>query len=262
MATKIDDRPEAPGPEPRRRPRRSWGNRVLAALPAVAFLATFGYFFVDNNEEARSVLESGRGLLTMAALFVGYVVLAFALRRLVRWAWVAPLVLTAVILALAAWIVRPYYVDETDNTRLVKEEVRDASEVEAEAEAPAPPASGEAPAPPPPAEPVRIAAGSLQGLAGHDASGGASLIRQPDGSFVVRFESFDIEGTPAPHVYLIEGTDQRNPGGLDLGDLRGNVGDGSDYAVPAGAQPAAGWTVLVWCDSFSVPITNATLTPS
>jgi Electron transfer DM13 len=258
MATKIDERPEAPGPERRRGTRRSWGNRVLAVLPAVAFLATFGYFFVDNNEEARSVLKSGRGLLTMAALFAGYVVLAFGLRRFVRWAWVAPLALTAVILALAAWIVRPYYVDETDNTRLVKEDVRDASEVEGEVDAPAPPASGEAPTPP--AEPVRVAAGSLQGLAGHDAAGGASLIRQPDGSFVVRFESFDIEGTPAPHVYLIQGADQRNPGGVDLGDLRGNVGDVSDYAVPADARPAADWTVLVWCDSFSVPITNATLT--
>jgi hypothetical protein len=61
-------------------------------------------------------------------------------------------------------------------------------------------------------------------------------------------------------VYLIEGNDQRSPGGSNLGRLRGNVGDTSDYAAPADVQPGAGWTVLVWCGQFTVEIANASLT--
>src|SRR5688572_12338922 len=107
---------------------RQWWHWVLRALPAVAFLCTFGFFFVDKNEAARQVFRTGRGLLTMLALVGGYLVIAFVLRRYVRWAWVAPVVLTVIILGLAAWIVRPYYVDETDNTRLVKGPVEDVSD--------------------------------------------------------------------------------------------------------------------------------------
>jgi len=236
--------------------RTQWWQWPVRALPAIAFLATFGFFFLDKNEAARSVFRAGRGLLTVAVLVGGYVVLAFVLRRFVRWAWVAPLVLTGVILALATWIVRPYYVDETDNTKLVEGPVADASDAEE------PPATGAIPAPEAPTQPVRVATGVLQGLAGHDASGTVDLIQNTDGTYVVRFTGFDIEGTPDPIVYLIEGNDERSPGGSNLGGLRGNVGDTSDYAVPADAQPGAGWTVLVWCGQFTVEVTNATLSPA
>jgi len=235
-------------------------TRLLRFLPAAVFVATFGVFFVQKNEQARGVFRSGRGILTLVVIVGGYVVIAVLLRRFVRWSWVAPVVLAAVVLGLAAWVVRPYYVDDTDNTRLVSGQVADASEVET------PPSTGPAsdapsePAPQP--QPVRVAAAPLQGLAGHSASGNVSLIRNSDGSHVVRFESFDIEGTPDPELYLIEGSDQTNPGGADLGAQRGNVGDVSDYAVPAGVEPGAGWTVLVWCGQFAVEIANATLAPA
>jgi Electron transfer DM13 len=256
MATKIQDRPPSPTGPSTGSSGTPWWQWLLRALPAVAFLATFGFFFVDKNEEARSVFRAGRGLLTVLVLFGGYAVLAFALRRFVKWAWVAPVVLTVVILALAAWIVRPYYVDETDNTKLVQGPVADASDAPAEEESGDPSAPTTAPG-----IPVRIASGTLQGLAGHDASGTVELIRSPDETYVVRFTNFDIEGTPDPIVYLVEGADQKSPGGSNLGGLRGNVGDTSDYAVPAGTRPDAGWTVLVWCGQFTVEIANATLNP-
>jgi hypothetical protein len=234
-------------------------TRLLRFLPAAVFVATFGVFFVQKNEQARGVFRSGRGILTLVVIVGGYVVIAVLLRRFVRWSWVAPVVLAAVVLGLAAWVVRPYYVDETDNTRLVSGPVADASDVEPEPSTGPAPDAPEEPEPPP--QPVRVAAAPLQGLAGHSASGNVSLIRNPDGSHVVRFESFDIEGTPDPELYLLEGADQRNPGGADLGAQRGNVGDVSDYAVPAGVEPGANWTVLVWCGQFAVEIANATLAP-
>lgn len=250
MATQTPTRP-MPSPEPPRA-RRAWWEVALRFLPALAFLATFGFFFVDKTDTARTVFKSGRGLLTVAAIVLGYAAIAFALRRLVRWAWVAPVALTVVVLVLAAWIVRPYYVDETDNTRLVRGPVADASDVDPDA--PAPP---EASAPPAPAGPVRVSNGTIEGI-DHDASGAISLIRNTDGTYVVRFEGFAIEGSPDPIVYLIQGDDQENPGGVNLGSLRGNQGDASDYAVPAGTEPGPGWTVLVWCGQLAVPIANAT----
>jgi len=251
MVTRTASRPAGPAPEPRR-PDRRWWEIALRFLPAAAFLATFGFFFVDKTDTARTVFKSGRGLLTVAAIVLGYVVVAFALRRFVGWAWVAPVALTVVVLVLAAWIVRPYYVDETDNTRLVKGPVADASEVEPDA-----PATPDASAPPAPAGPVRVSSGTIEGI-DHDASGTVSLIRNTDGTYVVRFEGFAIEGSPDPIVYLIQGDDRENPGGVNLGALRGNQGDASDYAVPAGTEPGPSWTVLVWCGQFAVPIANAT----
>jgi hypothetical protein len=109
----------------------------------------------------------------------------------------------------------------------------------------------------PPTGPERITSGRLQGL-GHDASGLVSLIRAPDGGLVVRFEGFAIEGVPDPQVYLVQGGDVRRPGGVSLGRLRGNRGQVLDYAVPAGTAAGPGWTVLVWCRAFSVPVANAT----
>ena len=247
MNKTADKLPGSPAREPS---RRHWTNWLLGALPALAFLATFGLFFIDKNREAHTVLQSVRGLLTVAGVVAGYVVFALLVRRLARRAWVAPLVLTVVILGLAAWIVRPYYVDESAQRRLVAGPLAEASMAMAPTGNP-PPASQA----PPMAQ--RISTGRLRGI-GHDASGSVSLIRNPDGSLVVRFESFDIEGTPEPRVYLIEGSDKQNPGGVGLGRLQGNRGQVLDYAVPAGPKAGPGWTVLVWCRAFSVPIANAT----
>ena len=94
----------------------------------------------------------------------------------------------------------------------------------------------------------------------HDAEGTISVIEQPEGARVVRFEDFDIEGTPDPVVYLVEGEDVEDEGGTELGGLEGNRGPVLDYAVPAGTYVGPGWTVLVWCRAFAVPIANATQT--
>lgn len=247
MSEIVDERPAH-----RETPERHWWDRLLHALPALAFLATFGLFFVDKNREARTVLSSGRGLFTVGVIVVGYVAIIFVLRRLVRSAWVAPLVLTAVVTGLAAWIIRPYYVDETADRQLVTTPIQGSPQVTAPAEPGGQPPRSETSA----AGPVRISSAAIRGI-DHDASGTVSIIRSPDGSRVVRFEDFDIEGSPDPRVYLIQGKDVREPGGVELGRLEGNRGQVLDYAVPT-SDAGPGWTVLVWCRSFSVPIANAT----
>lgn len=258
--------------------QRNLGGALLLALPTLVFLGTFGVFFVDKNRQARTVLSSGRGLVVLVAVVGGYAAISLLVRRLARQAWVAPLLLSVAVLVLAAWIVRPYYVDETANRRLIAGPVEAAPTPTTASAAPpltkAPPAPATpgattAPAPattrPPapttstPAAPVatRLSTGEFAGL-GHTARGKASIIRAPDKSLIVRFENFDIEGVPDPRVYLVPSEDARRPGGVSLGKLPGNRGDVLDFPVPAGTDAGSGWTVLVWCEPFSVPVANAT----
>jgi Electron transfer DM13 len=262
MASRIEQHaPTETGTPP---PGRRWALKLFQALPLVVGLATFGFFFVDKSREARSVSGSGRGLLTIGVIVAGYAVVAVVLRRYVRWAWLTPLVLSGVVLGLAAWTIAPYYTDDTANRRLVADPAPIAVPEPAPdaGAAPAPAAAPQtAPAPAAPAEPVRISSGPLHGL-DHDASGSVSLIRGGDGSLVVRFESFDIQGVPDPRVYLVPGADVERPGGVSLGRLQGNRGRVLDYAVPAGTDAGPGWTVLVWCRAFSVPVANATQAPA
>ena len=261
MASRIDQElpPGTPGPPAGL--GRTRGLRALQALPLVVGLATFGFFFLDRNQEARSVFKSGRGLLAIGAIVAGYAVVAFVLRRYVRWAWLPPLALTVVVLGLAAWTVLPYFVDDTGDRQLVAGPVDGAVPMPIPQPA-ADPTAAEAPAPSEPAapRPTRVSSGRLQGL-DHDASGSASLIRSPDGSLVVRFENFDIQGVPDPRLYLAPGADVQQAGGVSLGALKANRGRVFDYAVPAGTDAGPGWTVLVWCRAFSVPIANATQAP-
>lgn len=218
----------------------------------LAFAATFGVFFVDKTSEAGTVLRSWRGLLTVGAVVAGYLVVSLAVRRTAR---IAPVVMALVVVGLAAWIVRPYYVDSTVNRRLVATPVPAATGMP-------PNADGLAARTPPVAPgPVVVASGPLAGI-GHRARGTASLVRDVGGSLVVRLIDFDIEGVPDPRVHLVEGEDVERAGGLALGRLLGNRGEVLDIPVPAGSSAGPGWTVLIWCRAFAVPVANATLAAS
>jgi hypothetical protein len=105
--------------------------------------------------------------------------------------------------------------------------------------------------------PERISTGRLQGI-DHDASGTASIYERADGSRVVALEGIDIEPGPDYRVIVVKGDDRRSPGnGTELDALRGNQGT-QYYEVPRDVDAGAGWTVLVWCRAFGVPVANAT----
>lgn len=251
MASDVRTKPMSPGVPPER-PRRPWPDRIAAALPGALLAVVFAFFFITKTSEAWTATKSVRAMLVIGGIVVGWVVLAWLLRRFVRWVWIRSAILSAIAVAIAVVLIRPYYVDVRDDTKLVKGPVQNASQA-------APPSPG-GPAPAPTA-PVRVSTGQLRGI-GHSASGEASLIRQADGSYVVRLSNFDIEGSPDPILYVLQGVSRQSPGGAELGRLRGNVGTDSDYAVPPGNEPGPGWTVLVWCRAFAVPIANATQAPA
>ena len=112
-------------------------------------------------------------------------------------------------------------------------------------QAAAPGAPGPAPSP---AGPVRVSSGHLRGI-DHSARGEASIIRQPDGSHVVRFSNFDIQSSPGPIVYVIEGENRDNPGGADSGACGAVSAPTPTTSFRAGPTRAR---------AFAVPIANAT----
>ena len=114
--------------------------------------------------------------------------------------------------------------------------------------APAPATSG----------PQRLRSGSFRGI-DHRAEGTVAIYRQPDGRYVIGLEDIDIQPGPDYDLYLVPGEDREDTkGGVRLGDLRGNRGT-QFYEVPGGVDLENGpWTVLVWCQTFAVPVANST----
>jgi hypothetical protein len=126
-----------------------------------------------------------------------------------------------------------------------------------------PPAEAAAmPAEPPPAPavsgPQRLRSGEFRGI-DHRAEGTVVIYRQPDGRYVIGLEDIDIQPGPDYDLYLVPGDDREDTkGGVRLGDLRGNRGT-QFYEVPSGVDLENGpWTVLVWCQTFAVPVANST----
>jgi hypothetical protein len=272
---------EPPADEPRAdEPRSVVTTRLAALLPPAILVVGFGVLAATNWSAVSSAAGSAQAWLVIAAIVIGWVGLGFVLRRFVANPWVRSGVMSAFAVVLVALHVVPYFRDEkvveqfpgVASGRVANDTADVPDAVPVPPAAPAPPASSTAEpvpvpaesaaaevaeAPPvPPAEPVRISAGSLSGL-GHSASGTAALYRQPDGTFVVGLEGIDIQPGPDYFVYVVPGAGRQDPdGGTDLGALRGNQGT-QFYAVPAGVDPT-GWTVLVWCRAFAVPVAHAT----
>jgi hypothetical protein len=227
-------------------------RRLLLAIPQVLLFGGMIVMLVVHPNAFTSALHSTRALVVNGVLLAGWLLLSLVVlpRVIRRPAWCAA-VLTAV--AVVALVV------------LVVPTLRDKKVVEefpaAVAEPTVPPTTVPGiitpPTTAPPAEPVKVSSGDVRGI-GHDASGTASIYRQPDGHEVVGLEGIDIEPGPDYRVIIVRGDDQESPGdGLELDALRGNQGT-QYYEVPADTDPGAGWTVLIWCRAFGVPVANAT----
>jgi hypothetical protein len=98
---------------------------------------------------------------------------------------------------------------------------------------------------------------------GHDARGTALIIEASNGKTYLRFEDFEVENGPDLKVYLsraeANAPEDRLAGDIvDLGDLKGNVGD-QNYLVPASADPTKYRSAVVWCRRFSVGFAVAPL---
>ncbi len=101
----------------------------------------------------------------------------------------------------------------------------------------------------------------------HKGSGQSILYALPNGRHVLRLEDFRTTNGPALVVYLAKhpsptrASDVTDGGFLDLGELKGNVGN-QNYEIPAGSDVAEYNSVVIWCELFGVLFSPAALSRS
>ena len=92
----------------------------------------------------------------------------------------------------------------------------------------------------------------------HNAEGQAKVIKLGDGSNFLRLE--DFRSTNGPDLYVYLSTDKGNSDFVNLGRLKGNVGD-QNYKILDGTDLSQYDTALIWCQAFSVLFGSAELRP-
>ena len=90
----------------------------------------------------------------------------------------------------------------------------------------------------------------------HNAEGVAKIIQLADGTDILRLENFKATNGPDLYVYL--STDKTNADIVNLGRLKGNIGN-QNYLVPAATDITKYNTALIWCRAFSVIFGSAQL---
>jgi Electron transfer DM13 len=98
----------------------------------------------------------------------------------------------------------------------------------------------------------------------HPTSGTATIYRAGDGSRVLRLTDFKTSNGPDVHVYMVAADDANDSttveraGFIDLGSIKGNVGD-QNYAIGPDVDLAKYRAVSIWCKRFSVNFGTAPL---
>jgi Electron transfer DM13 len=114
--------------------------------------------------------------------------------------------------------------------------------------------------------PEKLFAGQFRGYA-HETQGMATVYSM-DGKRILRLTNFKTSNGPDVHVYLAPAPDAtdnatvKNAGFVDLGSMKGNVGD-QNYDIPNMVDLRQYRAVTIWCKRFSInfgtaPLTHAT----
>jgi Electron transfer DM13 len=216
--------------------------------PEAGLVLGLGLFAVTEPSAALSAFHSGRAVALMLGAAATWIIGRVVVVRFIRWPALRLVVFSAAALAILKVVVFPAYQNETVVEALP---VRTAA-------GPMPAPLTTVPVPSVSAAPAPLRSGPLHGI-DHRASGTASLYRLPGGPLTVGLEQIDIQPGPDYDVYVVPGAGRRDKaGGTRLDDLRGNRGT-QYYAVPTGVAADEGaWTVLVWCQTFGVPVAAAT----
>jgi hypothetical protein len=112
---------------------------------------------------------------------------------------------------------------------------------------------------------VALKEGSFQGADRfHRGSGRATIYRAPDGSHLLRLEDFNVTNGPDLHVILTphpnpgSRSEVNAPGYVDLGSLKGNIGN-QNYVIPNSVDIAVMGSVVIYCKPFHVIFSVASL---
>ena len=96
----------------------------------------------------------------------------------------------------------------------------------------------------------------------HETTGMAKIVKVKDKNYI-QLSNFKTSNGPDVHIYLVNGSDSsqdavKKNGFLDLGTLKGNVGD-QNYELPASADLNKYRAVSIWCARFAVAFGGASL---
>jgi Electron transfer DM13 len=267
------------------RERPWWRPSWYELLPEVVLTAGLALFVIDETDAATSAFKSPRAIGIMVAAALAWIVGRVALARYCPWRAARTALFAVAAAGALAVVVLPAYNDKTVVEAFPGPPATDASEESTASmsatTAPAtgvptdmaagestftssPPPTTAASSTPTPTTtavataPVRLRSASFVGI-DHRASGTVSIYGTSEGRHVVGLESFDIQPGPDYDVYVVAGSDRDDrDGGIRLDDLRGNQGT-QYYEVPVDVNVGQGaWTVLIWCQTFGVPVANAT----
>jgi hypothetical protein len=90
----------------------------------------------------------------------------------------------------------------------------------------------------------------------HNAEGQVKVLELNDSTDFLRLE--DFKATNGPDLYVYLSTDKSASDIVNLGRLKGNVGN-QNYEIPQGTDLSKYTTVLIWCQAFSVLFGSAEL---
>jgi len=112
---------------------------------------------------------------------------------------------------------------------------------------------------------VTITEGSFIPRGRHSGEGRALVLNDGTAQRFLRFENFSTDNGPDLSVYLVNSDANADEGTfdddfIDLGSLRGNIGD-QNYEIPPEVDLAVYDTVVVWCVRFGSAFTAADLMP-
>ena len=98
----------------------------------------------------------------------------------------------------------------------------------------------------------------------HKGEGVAKIYLLPDGSHLFRVESLKVTNGPDLRVYLSphpnpgSSGDVTQEGSIELGKLKGNIGD-QNYPIPEGVDPSKFNSAIIYCKPFRVIFSVASL---
>jgi hypothetical protein len=93
----------------------------------------------------------------------------------------------------------------------------------------------------------------------HNAEGQVKVLTLNDGTNFLRLE--DFKATNGPDLYVYLSTDKNASDFVNLGRLKGNVGN-QNYEIPEGTTLSKYDSALIWCQAFSVLFGSAELEPT
>ena len=171
-------------------------------------------------------------------------------------------------LIVAWWLISPLFLDSEVNEAFpVTAAAEDQPEIESTTtlgttDTTTPPAST-APTSEPAAGPTTLLVGEFRDAdASHRGTGTATIYELEDGSTLLRFEGFEVTNGPDLHVYLVPHANPTSSedlaGYVDLGSLKGNIGD-QNYEIPEGVDISEFGSIVIYCVPFHVLFSIASL---